>query len=80
MLNPPKVKHFATNSLYKYKGRMSHRLEDSNNQVAIELWRYDPRKLSSGVAVDELSLALALSDDPDERVEDGVKEMLSKLW
>ena len=31
-------------------------------------------------AVDELSLALALREDADERVEEAVEEMLNNLW
>ena len=30
--------------------------------------------------VDELSLALALREDADERVEEAVEEMLNELW
>ena len=55
-------------------------LQDSNSQVAIEMWRYDPRKLSREKMVDELSLALSLREDADERVEEAVEEMLNNLW
>ena len=44
------------------------------------MWRYNPRKLSTRNIVDELSLALALREDADERVEEAVKEMLNELW
>ena len=30
--------------------------------------------------IDELSLALALKEDSDERVEEAVEEMLNDLW
>ena len=46
----------------------------------MELWRYDPRKLASGDCVDRLSLALALREDRDERIEEAVEEMLSDVW
>ena len=49
-------------------------------QVAVEMWRYNPRKLSTRNVVDELSLALALREDADERVEEAVEEMLNELW
>ena len=49
-------------------------------QVVVEMWRYDPRKLSKRLLVDELSLALALREDADERVEEAVEEMLNELW
>ena len=44
------------------------------------MWRYNPCKLSNGSVVDELSLALALREDADERVEEAVEEMLNDLW
>lgn len=44
------------------------------------MWRYNPRKLSTQNVVDELSLALALREDADERVEEAVEKMLNELW
>ena len=44
------------------------------------MWRYNPHLLSKEDKVDELSLALSLRDDADERVEAAVDEMLEKLW
>lgn len=48
--------------------------------MAVEMWRYNPRKLSTRNTVDELSLALTLREDADERVEEAVEEMLNELW
>ena len=59
---------------------MTKDLQDSNSQVAVEMWRYDLRKLSKKKMVDELSLALSLREDADERVEEAVEEMLNNLW
>lgn len=44
------------------------------------MWRYNPQKLSTRNTVDELSLALSLRKDVDERVEAAVEEMLNELW
>ena len=55
-------------------------LQNSQVQAAVEMWRYNPRKLSTRNTVDELSLALALREDTDERVEEAVEEMLNELW
>ena len=46
----------------------------------VEMWRYDPQKLSNTKMVDKLSLALSLREDTDERVEEAVEEMLNTLW
>ncbi len=58
---------------------MANSLYDSQAS-AVEMWRYNPRKLSTRNTVDELSLALALREDADERVEEAVEEMLNELW
>lgn len=47
------------------------------DQCAVELQRYDPKRLSKGTSVDRLSLAPSLRDDHDKRVEVAVGEMLS---
>ena len=59
---------------------MSDNLLHSKTQVAIGLWRYNPKKLSKTNIVDELSLALSLREVADERVEETVEEMLNNLW
>lgn len=80
MLNPPTVKRFAASSISTWEKTSPLRLNDPNEQCAVELWRYDPKKLSAGGRVDRLSLALALRGDKDERVEEAVEEMLDEVW
>lgn len=80
MMNPPPTVCFATNTVAKWDRMASNRLQSTDDQCAVELWRYDPKKLSTGNSVDKLSLVLALSDDRDERVEESVEEMLTDLW
>lgn len=64
----------------QWKDVMTNRLQNSQVQVAVEMWRYNPRKMSMRNVVDELLLALALREDADERVEEAVEEMLNELW
>ena len=80
MLNTPNVRCYAAERISQWKDVMTNSLQDSQVQVAVEMWRYNPRKLSMRNAVDELSLALALREDADERVEEAVEEMLNELW
>ena len=80
MLNAPSVRCYASEKISQWNDFMTKDLQDSNSQVAIEMWRYDPRKLSREKMVDELSLALSLKEDADERVEEAVEEMLNNLW
>lgn len=80
MLNTPNVRCYAAERISQWKDVMTNSLQNSQVQVAVEMWRYNPRKLSTRNNVDELSLALALREDADERVEEAVEEMLNELW
>ena len=80
MLNTPNVRCYAAERISQWKDVMTNSLQNSLVQVAVEMWRYNPRKLSTRNIVDELSLALALREDADERVEEAVEEMLNELW
>jgi hypothetical protein len=80
MVNPPLAECFATNTVTEWDKIASKRLQSTDDQCAVELWRYDPKKLSKGNCVDKLSLVLALSDDRDERIEEAVEEILTDLW
>lgn len=62
------------------KGILTNNLQDSRTQVASKCGDIIRRKLSNRKCVDELSLALALKEDSDERVEEAVEEMLNDLW
>ena len=55
-------------------------VDDSEKQCALQLWRYDPRRISQTGGVDVLSLAASLADDMDERVEQCIEEILEKVW
>ena len=80
MLNTPNVRCYAAERISQWKDVMTNSLLNSQVQVAVEMWRYNPRKLSMRNIVDELSLALALREDADERVEEAVEEMINELW
>lgn len=79
-LNPPLLDTFAAESVTDLEKVSSLRLQNSEEQCAVELWRYDPKKLSDDGCVDRLSLALALRDNKDERVEEAVEEMTAQVW
>lgn len=80
MINPPLAECFAAGTVAAWDKSSSNRMQSADDQCAVELWRYDPKKLSTGNCVDRLSLALALSDDRDERIEKAVEEILADLW
>ena len=80
MMNPPLIDIYATDSVAAWEKDASNRLHSTEDQCAVELWRYDPRKLSTGSCVDRLSLILALSDEKDERIEEAVEIIMKNLW
>ena len=79
-LAKPDIEYYANASISKYEKFSSWTLMDENRQCAIELWRYDPRKLTNQKCVDRLSIALALNDDHDPRVKEAIEDMLNDLW
>ena len=80
MMNPPAVTCFAARSISEWDKVSSSKLQNADDQYAVELWRYDPTIFSNNGCVDKLSLALALSEDTDERVEESVEELLDAVW
>lgn len=70
---------------YGYAGQIGKlkseaQLLDASRQCALEIWRYDPRKMSGTKYPDPLSLAMSLSNRHDERIEMCVDEILEKVW
>lgn len=80
MLNEPNVICYAAESISRWNSVVTKKLQNGQTQAAVELWRYDPKKLSRTDTVDPLSLALTLKNDADERVEEAVEEMLDQVW
>lgn len=80
MISDSNVECYATDSISNIEKQSTNYLYDPNSQVEIQLWRYDPKKLSNSDVVDELSLALAYKDNGDERIQEAVEEMLKKVW
>lgn len=86
MLNPPATECYAAESISAMEKDATGKLQNSDDQCAVELWRYDSNKLAKpdggakAERVDRLSLALALKDTRDERIEEAVEEMLDSVW
>lgn len=79
MLGEPDVPVYGTAKSLKFASQTA-RLLDSEKQCQVELWRYDPTRLSGESRADALSLALSLADVRDERVEMSIDEMLKEVW
>lgn len=53
--------------------------QSSGREIEIELWKYNPELLSENNSVDQLSLYLSLKDDPDERVQSALEQMMENV-
>ena len=49
---------------------------DSEKQVKLELWAYDPKMFSRDNAADNLSVSLSFKENFDERLEEAVEELV----
>ena len=55
------------------------RMDPQAGGTTIEVWHYDPKLLVSGERVDPLSLYLSLRDDPDERIQAALAQMMNAV-
>jgi hypothetical protein len=53
--------------------------ESDRGNIWLELWRYDPRRLSDGPLVDPFSLYLSLRDTGDERIHIALEQVLEQF-
>ncbi|MDO4523588.1 MAG: MarR family transcriptional regulator [Eubacteriales bacterium] len=80
MLNPPRIQCYAAVSDEQWKSDVSDLLINEQNQVALQIWKYDPKALAGENHVDVLSLAACYLDEEDERIEICIDEMLEEYW
>lgn len=80
MLTLPKVPCYATTGTVEWNNAEYRCLVDSDEQVQVELWKYDPTTIAKDSIVDRLSLYLSLRKETDERTEQALAEMLEAVW
>ncbi len=80
MLNPPRIQCYAAASDERWKSEATDLLINEQNQVLLQIWKYDPKVLASENHVDILSLAACYIDEEDERIENCIEEMLEDYW
>lgn len=79
MINPPTPACYAIDGKKQIPNGVDLLL-DADTQTEIELWRYDPNLLSQNGVVDSLSLVMSLRETIDERIEEAVETILTKVW
>lgn len=77
MLNDQRIPSYAIDT---WKKDFTDTLINDTDQVALQIWKYDPNVLSSEKNVDVFSLAACYMDDEDERIEECIEEMLKEFW
>lgn len=80
MISEPRRRVFALPQQLANRVATSHfdAMPDEASSV-VEVWTYAPSTLSRGPLVDRLSLYLSLRDDPDERVQGALEEMMEEF-
>ncbi len=77
LINEENVQHYAI-SKKEFKD-LGIETDKEFGENTIEIWRYDPRKLSDNQVVDKLSLYLTLKDHPDERIQIELENMINQM-
>lgn len=65
---------------YSMINQKKMQLNEIEGEEYIEVWKYQPKKLSDSKFVDPLSLYLIFRDTEDERIEFALKNLISNLW
>lgn len=76
MLNPSKVITYAVRDKDFDKKLLNTDLIDTERQIRLELWAYNPKMFSNDNTADVLSVALSFADHSDERIEEAVEELI----
>ena len=71
---------FAVSKMPLCANGASKILLDSDKQLRLEIWNYDPLVLSNNKIVGLLPLVLSLQDDTDARVQQALDEALEQYW
>jgi hypothetical protein len=83
MINDDALSTFAaSDTLFKdaiENGGLREIQDPDQAALKLEVWRYDPTKLTRTQTVDPLSLWLSLREDPDERVQGELEELMEKV-
>lgn len=87
-MNPSGQAYYAIEKTIFYGLQKGSALVNENEEegpYCLEVWKYDPIKLAEGISrkdnVDPLSLYLSLIDNPDERVEMALEQIINKyIW
>ena len=80
MLNPSKVMTCAVYIKSFAKEKLADELMDTEEQIRVELWEYDPKRFSEDNMADRLSVALSFAENEDERVDEAIEELLEGVW
>ena len=78
MLNPSRIRTYAVYEKDFDKTQLIDELIDSEVQVKVEIWAYDPQLFTHTNIADTLSIVLSLKENKDERIEEVLEDILEK--
>lgn len=79
MLNSSRIKTYAVYEKDFDKTQLIDELIDSDVQVKVEIWAYDPQLFTHTNIADTLSIVLSLKENKDERIEKILEDILKPL-
>jgi DNA-binding MarR family transcriptional regulator len=77
MLNDELRRHYAIDKKELQTLNVATSKYGGDNRI--EVWRYNPKPLSNNRFVDKLSLYLLLKDDPNERIQGELEQMINEI-
>lgn len=80
MLNLPKLITYAIWSKNFDQRKLTDELVDTQKQVRLELWSYNPKQFSKYNTADNLSVALSFTNINDERLEEAVEQLIKEVF
>ena len=78
MLNLSRIVTYAISEKDFDKKLLVDELIDPEEQIRLELWKYNPVMFAKNNTADSLSVALSFSENKDERIEEAVEEMVER--
>lgn len=79
MLNPSRIRTYAVYEKDFDKTQLIDELIDSDVQIKVEIWAYDPQLFTHTNIADTLSIVLSLKENKDERIEKILEDILKPL-
>ncbi|MDE6476143.1 MAG: hypothetical protein K2L08_04750 [Erysipelotrichaceae bacterium] len=80
-INPPQIPIYAVDSVYNKNLLTQQELIDKDQQIEVEIWKYDPLLFSNDQKhIDQISLITSFLNNQDERIHIELEKLLKLLF